>query len=64
MSSLSVKAYGVIVQDFCPLSINITRFSNGFRLNFYWKMLGNLMVVVCIYKGSIYKLFKKYLYLF
>ena len=33
MSSLSVKAYGVVVQDFCPLAINITRFSNGFRLN-------------------------------
>ena len=33
MSSLSVKAYGVVVQDFCPLARNITRFSNGFRLN-------------------------------
>ena len=33
MSSLSVKAYGVVVQDFCPLAINITRFSSGFRLN-------------------------------
>ena len=33
MSSLSVKAYDVVVQDFCPLARNITRFSNGFRLN-------------------------------
>ena len=41
MSSLSVKAYGVVVQDFCPLAINITRFSNGFRLKIWNEYLGH-----------------------
>ena len=35
MSSLSVKAYGIVERDFCPLAMNISRFSNGFCLKFY-----------------------------
>ena len=36
MNVLSVKAYGIVVQDFFPLARNITRFSNGFHLKVFY----------------------------